>query len=373
MAGALRRLAGVLGFVAACAAVLLVVEGLARLLGGPPAPAGEPAQPVAERRHTRYDAELGWSHVPGAHVADLYGPGRDLTINGQGLRARREYAARPPAGRTRALCVGDSFTLGYGVGDEDTWCARLERLEPRLETLNMGQGGYGVDQAYLWLVRDGFAFQPDLVLFAFIQEDFVRMRDPEFLGYGKPVLRLAADGGLEVRNVPVPRSGSGGPWRARLARSLDRLRVVQLVRPLLGAPAPAPGRLGREELIRLGGRVFEELERRSRDRGAELVLVYLPMRWDYRTPKRRWREPLAEEARRLGTPFFDLAEELNGLSPSQVDGLYIPDGSLDFPGADGHFNEAGNAWAAQALLQRLRRLPHVWKRIAPSAAGASSP
>lgn len=344
----------------ACVVALGVIEGVARLIGGAPSDAGSSvvAQPLAERRHTRYDPELGWSNVPGTHIADLYGPGRDLTINSQGFRARKDYAAAPAEGRVRALCVGDSFTLGYGVGDADTWCARLERLEPRLETVNMGQGGYGVDQAYLWVRRDGAALQPDLVLFSFIQEDFVRMREPEFLGYAKPLLRLGDDGELEVRNVPVPRAGEGGPWLARLTRWLDRLRVVQLVRPLLGTrKRDDEGKLSREDLIRLAGRVFEDLQRGTRDEGAQLVLVYLPMRWDYRSPKARWREPLADQARERGIAFVDLAEELNALSSAEVDGLYIPKGALDFVGASGHFNEAGNAWVAESLLPRLRSLP----------------
>src|SRR5262245_46598957 len=41
---------------------------------------------VAERRHTRYDPDLGWVNIPNATVRDLYGPGRDLHINGQGFR-----------------------------------------------------------------------------------------------------------------------------------------------------------------------------------------------------------------------------------------------------------------------------------------------
>jgi hypothetical protein len=43
--------------------------------------------------------------------------------------------------------------------------------------------------------------------------------------------------------------------------------------------------------------------------------------------------------------------------------LYIPDGSLAFRGADGHFNEAGNAWVAESLLRRLRRLPGLAGRL----------
>ncbi len=353
---AFRAAGNVLGFLLACLVVLAVIEGIARLVSV--APFRPDPDLVAERRHTRYDPELGWSNVPGKHVADLYGPGRHLTINSQGFRAERVYASRAPKGRVRAVCLGDSFTLGFGVGDADTWCARLERLEPRFETVNMGQGGYGVDQAYLWYRRDGAALQPDVVLFGFIQEDFLRMRYGTFLGYGRPLLRPAADGGLEVLNVPVPRSGDRGLWLAQLSRRLDLLRVVQLARPALRTwTGDDERRLSREELIRIGGRIFEELQRRTAEQGAELVLLYLPRSWERGGLKSRWRSPLADEARRRGIAFVDIAEELDTLSARDVAGLYIPTGSVDFPGAAGHFNEAGNAWVAESLLARLRDLP----------------
>ncbi len=98
-------------------------------------------RPVAERVHTDYDEELGWVNRPSVQIKDLYGPGRTLTINAQGFRATRDYPVEVPEGKVRILASGDSFTLGYGVGDADTWCAALERTDPRLEIVNMGQGG----------------------------------------------------------------------------------------------------------------------------------------------------------------------------------------------------------------------------------------
>ena len=43
-----------------------------------------------------------------------------------------------------------------GVGNDDVWCKLLESIDNRIETVNLGQGGYGVDQAYLWYKRNSF-------------------------------------------------------------------------------------------------------------------------------------------------------------------------------------------------------------------------
>ncbi|MBX2944890.1 MAG: hypothetical protein KF725_03565 [Cyclobacteriaceae bacterium] len=46
------------------------------------------------------------------------------------------------------VCLGNSFTHGDEVSFEDTWPYRLQQLTG-LRTLNLGVGGYGIDQAFL--------------------------------------------------------------------------------------------------------------------------------------------------------------------------------------------------------------------------------
>src|SRR5262249_43351639 len=144
---------------------------------------------LVEEKSCVFDAELGWVARKSFRAANLFGEGRSLTTNARGFRGAREVDDEIPAGRYRIVCVGDSFTLGYGVGDESTYEAYLERALPALETVNMGQGGYGVDQAYLWYLRDGRSLHADLLLLAAIAPDWERMLDARFQGeFPKPVL-----------------------------------------------------------------------------------------------------------------------------------------------------------------------------------------
>ena len=175
---------GTLVFALRCVFVFVVLEGTASLLSFALSLPDRIERPIAERLHTRYDAELGWIHIPGWHMADFYGPGSDLSINAQGFRDTADTPLAATPGLIRAICSGDSFTLGYGVGNAETWCAQLEVLEPRLETINMGQGGYGIDQSYLWYARDAAPLEHQLHLFGFIREDFGRIQSSEFLHYG---------------------------------------------------------------------------------------------------------------------------------------------------------------------------------------------
>jgi hypothetical protein len=329
---------------------LVILEGAASLLLLAVVVPALVRPPFAERLHTRYDAELGWVNIPGIHRPDMYGPGVGLTINGQGFRAARDFAPTVPPGKVRVVCSGDSFTFGYGVGDDATWCARLTAIDGRLETVNMGQGGYGADQAYLWYVRDGAPLVHQAHVFAFINEDFPRMRLTAFFGYGKPILRLR-DGELATDNVPVPRAAYWAPWLTQNLDVLREFRSIQLA--LLGVRWLFPPRaveFDEADLPAIVLRIMERLDEINRRKGSTLLLAYLPGRGDREPgPYDEWRRFLAREAARRGITFVDLVEELRAVPEDEVERLFIADGALTFPGAAGHYTAAGNEWVARRL------------------------
>jgi hypothetical protein len=358
-------LAGVLFFGLACLLVLVLVEGASSLWHFAESLRRHSHRSLAERSHTRYDAELGWVGIPALHLPDFYGAGRSLTTNARGFRGPREVEVQVPAGRLRIVCSGDSFTLGYGVGDDDTWCAQLAARDPRFETVNMGQGGYGIGQAFLWYARDGAPLEHHVHVFAFITADFARLVSDRFQGYGKPRLRVR-DGELAVENVPVPRAGYALPWLARRGEILDELRSVQLLRRLLRRLRPPPAiDASRGDLTRVASRVLDELQRLNREKGSTLVLVYLPMRperhgaLDERLPRF-----VRNAARQRGIVHVDLLEELRALPEAEASGLYLKRREEDPRGAEDHLSVAGNAWVAERLHAHIARIPAVQARIA---------
>ena len=357
------------------ALALVILEGIAGWIGFVITIPSGARPPERAQMHMRYDPELGWAHVPDTRLEDFYGPGRHLTINAQGFRGKRSYSADTPEGRFRAICAGDQFTLGEGVDDGDTWCAHLEEIEPRLETLNLGQGGYGLDQSYLWYQRDGATFEADLVVFAFVREDFIRMESDSYRRYAKPLLRIDANGTLDVRNVPVPRWGERTPWLIRNAPLLERLHLVSLVRPAIEAFGTEPAsELTVGELSELSGSVFESLQRISDQQGSTLVLLFLPTRGDYDAPGDLWRRRIAEQARRRGILFFDLVEQQKRLDRREVMTFYAASPEAPGESEPAPFSEAGNTWVAETLWNALQRLPELASRLeAPTAVPARLP
>jgi len=359
------------GLLLATLILLVLVEGLASLAYFAFRLSDDSQPALAERSHTRYDEQLGWVNEPNVTVQNLYGPGIDLHTNGQGFRATQDFTRKVRPGQVRVICSGDSFTLGFGVGDGETWCAQLSATDPRLETVNMGQGGYGVDQAYLWYLRDSGVVEHDLHLFAFIYDDFVRMTRDRFLGYGKPVLTLEA-GELRVANVPVPRKGYRVPWFTQNAELFDELRSFAAFRRLVRRMSRTDSRavsLGQAVDVALAA--FARLAEHHRQRGSTLVLVYLPVEEDYSAGAfDELRARLASWAARNDVAYIDLVEDFRALSPERAARVFIPEGESAFPDAAGHYSRAGSRVIAELLQRRLAQQPSFVERLA-QATGAT--
>lgn len=342
----LKRAAGILLAILLTAALL---EGLASFALFAFDLARESVGPVPERVHTRHDPELGWVSIPGARIADLYGPGLGVTINSQGFRGPAELPREVPSGKVRVVCSGDSFTFGFGVADGDTWPARLADLDPRLETVNMGQPGYGLDQMYLWYLRDGHRLEHQVHVFAAVVDDLWRMRSDQFLGYGKPMLKLE-DGRVEAAAVPVPSRSYLWPWLSQNAGLFRRLRLAQLIVRLLPAPSAT---LSDAETWRLAAAAVDSLAALHRAEGRSFLFVFLPTLSDYSSPRFDvQRRALLTALGRRGVAVLDLVQELRRLPQQRVEELFLGPGDVTYGGAEGHYSAAGNLFVAERV--------HAW-------------
>lgn len=324
----------------------------------------EIAKVPRERIHTHYDSLLGWVGIPNLDLPDVYGPGKWMKTDSRGFRDDGDVGERVAPGKLRVICSGDSFTLGYGVDNDHTWCGLLSEMDPRLETVNMGQGGYGLDQAYLWYARDGAKLDQDVLIFAFITEDFRRMQRREFQGFGKPVLKLS-DGVLVTENVPVPRQNYLLQWLSQNGSLFDSLKTVELSRKILGTSGSRkePDMPNNSETWKVVLQIFKELERMSASKGSTLVLVSLPDAADSWVDKSdHWRGTLSREATAEGVAYFDLVDAIRQLPEERVRSLF---------NQDQHYNEAGNQWVAETILQKLLTLQPVTHRLAERAVPSS--
>ena len=305
---------------------------------------------TAERLHTRYDSELGWVALPDISLPHLYGPGLGLTTNARGFRGLGQIEPLGP-GATRVVCSGDSFTLGYGVGDLETWCSQLGSPERQVDAVNMGQGGYGVDQAYLWYKRDGRVLDHQAHVFAFITDDLRRMLKSDFHGFGKPHLELE-NGGIVTRNVPVPRRGYLWPWLTSNRAHLEQLRSYTVVSELWRkARPPAPGP-SVDRFFAVLFAALEDMEQINNEKGSLLLIAYLPTYPECLPGSdETLRVRLTEECARRGLDFIDLTIVFSELTPANLDLMYLP----GWP-ASRHLSARGHSLVAETLQPRVRAM-----------------
>ncbi len=322
------------------------------------------AAPEERRRRVQYDSLLGWAWQPSIEVRDVWGPGIHFRTNARGFRGNAETAPRSPDGRVRILCSGDSFTEGAGVGNDYTWCALLESMNPRFESINLGQGGYGFDQAYLRFKRDGRPLEHAVHILAFITDDFRRMGLRQSWFWGKPTLALR-NGVLTTENVPVPRVVPRFPGLRFVLDATQELRGFQLLgklRAKLGGET-LDWTVRDSALAEVVSAVVADLGAMSRADGTSLVLVYLPTLEDYlHDSADRWRQRLRTAAGGdTDVLYLDLIPELRRLPPDSAAAMFIPRaGGTAVRGADGngegHYTIRGNRWVADHLFQYLADL-----------------
>ncbi|HEX6144812.1 MAG TPA: hypothetical protein VFZ01_18995 [Geminicoccaceae bacterium] len=287
------------------------------------------------------DPQLIYTLVPGAE-------GRHTSLGNFDVAYRIDDQGRkaiPASGKAeRSLHVfGDSFTFGYGVGNEDTWLNLVDqRLGPEIDVLNYGVIGYSLEQMLLALERYRDQIEPgDVVLFAPISDDLERSLPGRSYVCGGMIRSEA--------NETFPVLEADGTWRmARLEEECSFLFDTVLA----NSPLPVGfgalwrswrARRGHEAMIDNADRIFAAAEEVAERAGASFHVVFPA------SPDECANGRLAFDLADLETP---LRSFLEACPASREEAL-----ALRFP-FDGHWNPAGHAWAAATLIEVLRELPH---------------
>lgn len=141
--------------------------------------------------------------LPRPGVSLHHPKGYTITIGDNGTRRNGDTPL--PASRPLALAVGDSFTFGDGVNDDESWPAILEQLSGA-PVVNAGMGGFGLDQAVLRAERLVEVYHPDIIIVSFIPHDVLRCEMSYWSGFPKPYFDLGSSG-LRLHPAPAaPRS-----------------------------------------------------------------------------------------------------------------------------------------------------------------------
>ncbi len=347
MDGRLRSvLTGVAVTVVAVIVTLGLIEGGIRLFW--------PRKHFAATVNT-WDRVAGTRHIPGGRgfvKCEVYE--MDLIINSRGLRDR-EFSLEKPANTRRILCLGGSFTAGYGVQAEQTFPKVLERLlnsdsddSVAWEVLNGGVGSTGTAHQLAFFNAEGFEYSPDIVLLCFSQQT-------DYWDNARSGLYSIEDGRLVKHDAPKTRARTIqqiAEWiplyNSFFARShllnLIKSRVARYHYRDLARRIAVPGDEGAlEEAEReLTRRLLVSLHDAAVARGGRMMMIAIPLpdSWDY------YDETLELFAymESTGVAFVDVSAALRGGCERGLQ-VYYP--------GDRHWTEAGHRLVAESIYQYL--------------------
>jgi lysophospholipase L1-like esterase len=151
--------------------------------------------------------DMGSKNVGDEYVHHKYAPFSEIrkynpydfdvrsTVNNLGWRGK-DVSADKAASEFRIVLLGDSFTMGYGVKDEEMFSQVLESClggsaDKRIRVISAAVSSYSPILEYMTLKRNIDALKPDLVIMAFDMSDllneFAYRKMAEFGDGGEPL------------------------------------------------------------------------------------------------------------------------------------------------------------------------------------------
>jgi hypothetical protein len=272
-------------------------------------------------------------------------------VNSRGYRDLERSLPKPPGVR-RVVCIGDSFTWGASVLFDDAWPQRVERSLTRerhepWEAVSLAESGLNSVQEAGRLESEGFAYDPDVVVVAYVLNDSEDENAAE--------ARRAADWLEERRHPPAPslldRSALLRLVRERVWATLENRRRVEDFRSMYAEDYPG-WTAARRALRAMGGM--------CRERGVPLVVAVFPLFGNALDDG----YPFADIHAKVGQASAEAGAMVVDLLPfyRSVDWrLLVVDGA-----DDEHPNEIAHRIAAQAISRAVERVVPEHSRVRES-------
>jgi lysophospholipase L1-like esterase len=303
--------------------------------------------------------------------------GAAATIDARGFRTNGPGAPRD--GPLTILALGDSFTFGLGVRDEETWPARLEVAlarhgVPGAVVVNGGTIAYGVAQELDHFLEKGLATRPDLVIHALYWNDFLDAEPPP----PDAAVVVTEDGWLEWE----VEAATGNAVRRTISRATNRSALLFSLKQV-GARLLRQGsrddwygnfyyRMLAEGLDEDQWTPIETFYRDLQELAAQhqfgIHVVLMPVSDIVRQPEaagHAYPTQARERLARMGIPYLDVFQlwEQEGFRLRH----FLPEPR------DAHLDAHGYRIVADALAEALLAHPETGHILSPIRTGAAEP
>ena len=287
--------------------------------------------------------------------------------NSLGLRGSKEYTYERQT-EHRILFLGDSFTYGFGVNDDQTFAYLTEKhllnSHFSVDVMNSGNSGKGTDYELNFFQVLGKKFNPDLVVLCFCANDFIDNARGEYF-------QISPDGEI-TRKALNDKKGTiktilynlpGYNWLVSWSQAANLVKEAG-IKWFFGHYDPKALQEGglvvaypqyfqgyaNEENTKATEIYVKKLIKSVKEAGGSLLISYIPMSMeveDYRKNGKIGKDEtvIGNIAQKYGEALYSLTPVF-AASPESLRKLYfIPE--------DGHWTAAGHALAARYLSEQL--------------------
>ena len=302
------------------------------------------------------DNKLGWRHNPNRskYFTNEDGERNLVVLDEFGHRGKGHGLART-AGKHRILVLGDSFTEGVAVGEDQVFTRIVEASDPDLEVLNTGVSSWGTVQQYLYLRDEGLRFQPDLVVVMYYSNDLTDNCIPYSPGIGpRPHAVIEGEAVKIVEDYDEARFLRflpPVPFRSFLSRHSmlfyalnERVWLPSRMEEYRRILIEEEQALVPEETRRVNLFLLSEMETLLDSRGIALAVVLIPSKSMVNTGRNDWYDAIGELCRSRDIPCLSLLDAVIDAKKA---------GKKPYFEKDIHWNQEGHAVAARAMIPFL--------------------
>jgi hypothetical protein len=153
------------------------------------------------------DAGLGWKMKPNVRekVSFVDVENIDVAANSLGFWDH-EFTAEKDPQKTRVGFIGDSFTWGMGVKENERISNQLSAIDPKFDPMNFGMPGFGTDQELLLWQQVAKNYRADVVVLTVYQNDYTDNMFVIRSGRRKPFFELKQGASPQLHSLEINKS-----------------------------------------------------------------------------------------------------------------------------------------------------------------------
>ena len=248
-------------------------------------------------------------------------------INKQGYRSNFDFNKDYFHFRKKIMLLGESFLFGVYLDYSNTLVGQLELLTPKVQYLNFGIPGYGIDQMFMTFRKYYEQINPDIIVLIYIDDDIPRILESyRFVeGLNKPSYKINSEG-FEYRN-----STDYNFTITLLHHSYIMNKFYEKYLDYLA--------------VSFTKKMIKQIKIESKK---EVLIVRWPRKEMLIWRKIDWYYDLSEFCNNNGIHYVNLADYFSDLPVDRIQSFYLAH--------DGHPSECGNKFVAGLLNKEISKI-----------------